>query len=61
MPKPTFAERLEALAALREPIRRRLYQYIERRALGAGEGRDQDPLPDIAAIEGRSPGRTSGI
>ena len=31
MPKPTFAERLEALAALREPIRRRLYRYVERR------------------------------
>jgi predicted ArsR family transcriptional regulator len=31
MPKPTFAERLEALAALREPIRRRLYRHIERR------------------------------
>jgi predicted ArsR family transcriptional regulator len=31
MPKPTFAERLEALAALREPIRRSLYRYVERR------------------------------
>jgi predicted ArsR family transcriptional regulator len=31
MPKPTFAERLEALAALREPTRRRLYRYVERR------------------------------
>jgi predicted ArsR family transcriptional regulator len=31
MPKPTFAERLEALAALREPVRRRMYQYVERR------------------------------
>jgi predicted ArsR family transcriptional regulator len=31
MPKPTFAQRLEALATLREPIRRRLYQYVERR------------------------------
>ena len=30
MPKPTFAERLEALAALREPIRRRLYHYVKR-------------------------------
>jgi len=31
MPKPTFAERLEALAALREPIRRRLYGYVVQR------------------------------
>jgi predicted ArsR family transcriptional regulator len=30
VPKPTFAERLEALASLREPIRRRLYQYVAR-------------------------------
>jgi predicted ArsR family transcriptional regulator len=29
MPKPTFAERLEAMALLREPIRRRLYRYVE--------------------------------
>jgi predicted ArsR family transcriptional regulator len=28
VPKPTFAERLEALASLREPTRRRLYQYV---------------------------------
>jgi predicted ArsR family transcriptional regulator len=31
MPKPTFAERLEAMALLREPIRRRLYRYVEGR------------------------------
>lgn len=31
MPKPTFAERLEALAALREPVRMRLYGYVARR------------------------------
>jgi predicted ArsR family transcriptional regulator len=30
VPKPTFAERLEALASLREPTRRRLYQYVAR-------------------------------
>jgi predicted ArsR family transcriptional regulator len=30
MPKRTFAERLAALAALREPMRRRLYRYAER-------------------------------
>ena len=31
MPKPTFAERLEALTSLREPTRWKLYQYVERR------------------------------
>jgi predicted ArsR family transcriptional regulator len=30
VPKPTFAQRLEALASLREPTRRRLYQYVAR-------------------------------
>lgn len=39
MPKPTLAERLDALAALREPVRMRLYRYVERR-LGA-VGRDE--------------------
>ena len=32
MPEPSFDEPLEALAALREPIRRRLYQYVARQA-----------------------------
>jgi predicted ArsR family transcriptional regulator len=31
MPKPTFAERLDALASLREPIRAQLYQYVGQR------------------------------
>jgi predicted ArsR family transcriptional regulator len=33
MPKPTFAEQLQAIAALREPIRRRLYQFVERQTV----------------------------
>jgi predicted ArsR family transcriptional regulator len=33
MPKPTFAERIEAIASLREPIRRRLYRYVERQTV----------------------------
>jgi predicted ArsR family transcriptional regulator len=39
MSKPTFAERLAALASLREPIRRRLYRYIRRAP--AAVGRDE--------------------
>lgn len=39
MPKPTFAEGLEALAALREPIRRRRYQ----RVLDDAEALGRDP------------------
>ena len=31
MPKPTFAQQLDALAALREPIRAQLYQYVQKR------------------------------
>jgi predicted ArsR family transcriptional regulator len=31
VPKPTFAQRLDALAALREPIRAQLYRYVEKR------------------------------
>ena len=39
MPKPTLTERLNALAALREPVRMRLYRYVERRL--AAVGRDE--------------------
>jgi predicted ArsR family transcriptional regulator len=31
VPKPTFAQRLEALASLREPIRAGLYRYVQKR------------------------------
>lgn len=31
MPKPTFAQQLEALAALREPVRSQLYEYVQKR------------------------------
>jgi predicted ArsR family transcriptional regulator len=31
MPKPTFAQRLDALASLREPVRARLYRYVQKR------------------------------
>jgi predicted ArsR family transcriptional regulator len=41
MPKPTFAERLEAIAALRDPIRRRLYEHVA--------GRDSPASRDDAA------------
>ena len=39
MPESTFDEPLEALAALREPIRRRLYEYVVRQA--AAVSRDE--------------------
>lgn len=39
MPKLTFDERVEALSALREPIRRRLYWYVAQRT--AAVGRDE--------------------
>lgn len=39
MPKATFHQRIEALAALRDPVRRRLYQYVAERT--AAVGRDE--------------------
>jgi predicted ArsR family transcriptional regulator len=39
MPKPTFAQRLDALASLREPIRAQLYRYVAKRL--AAVGRDE--------------------
>lgn len=39
MPKPTFQQRIVALAALRDPIRRRLYRYVSERT--AAVGRDE--------------------
>jgi predicted ArsR family transcriptional regulator len=33
VPKPTFAQRLDALASLREPIRAQLYHYVQKRVV----------------------------
>lgn len=44
MPKRTFAERLEALAVLREPIRRRLYRYVERRLAAVSRDEAADAM-----------------
>lgn len=44
MPKLTLAEQLEALAALREPIRWRLYRYVSRRPAAVSRDEAADAI-----------------